>query len=138
MRGLTNFWKPRPTRLKLLAVLSPKLSRYALGLCHRQLQLTSHANSPPLVRLDAYQIPYLESSTSDVHRNQVLESWLRRIELHGQTDEDRICLAQCFYINNAELVINFPQFDSILTWPHFKTCSRFRDTSCSNDFCTTL
>jgi len=102
----------------------------------------SHANSPSQVRLDGCQIPYFEASpTPDVmHRNQVLESWLRRIELHGQTDEDRIRLARCFCKNNAELVINSPQFDSILAWPHFKTLLRqkFRGTSCSNDFFTTL
>ncbi|ROT79955.1 hypothetical protein C7M84_001325 [Penaeus vannamei] len=102
----------------------------------------SHANSPPQVRLDGCQIPYFEASpTSDVmQRNQVLESWLRRIELHGQTDEGRIRLARCVCKNNAELVINSPQFDSILVWPHFKTLLRqkFRGTSCSNDFFTSL
>lgn len=86
-------------------------------------------------------IPQFKAEVSSAHplkRNQEVESWLRSVENHTrpQTDAAFIKAAKASCKGAAELIVNSPLFDSIVSWVEFKDKLRqkFRGTGTSSDF----
>jgi len=86
-------------------------------------------------------IPQFKAEVSSAHplkRNQEVESWLRSVENHTrpQTDSAFIKAAKASCKGAAELIVNSPLFENIVSWLEFKDKLRqkFRGTGTSSDF----
>lgn len=103
--------------------------------------LTSEARPQIEYVLHKEAIPHFRADTpasQPLKRNQEVESWLRQIEniTQPRTDESFIRAARSSCRGTAELVVNSPVFDNIISWVEFKEKLRtkFRGTCSFIDF----
>jgi len=106
----------------------------------------SNANSnsvSPSVEYVIYKdsVPPFKAETpasQPLKRNQEVESWIRHVENGTQprTDEAYIRAARSSCRGTADLIVNSPIFDGIVSWVEFKEKLRlkFRGTCSSTDF----
>jgi len=109
---------------------------------HKEFASSTPLPSPlPNVVLEKSSVPYFEARTpasNPLKRNMEVEYWLRQIELITRVKDDATLInaARLHCKGAAELVINSPLFENVVTWQDFKNLVRkkFRGTSTSVDF----
>jgi len=109
---------------------------------HLTSDIRTNQHAAPLsVVVEREPIPKFSAETSasqPLRRNQEVEGWIRQIENLSRplTEENCIRNARAHCRGPADLIINSPAFDGIMSWTEFKAKLRlkFRGTCSSSDF----